>query len=58
MALEQEVNGPGQANSGKQEKQDQVHRSLSIWLEPETSRLVRGKNGVAGESSVGNPFRL
>jgi hypothetical protein len=34
MALEQEVDGPGQAESGKQEEQDQVHRSLVQWLEP------------------------
>jgi hypothetical protein len=29
MALEQEVDGSGQAKSGKQEKQNQVHRSLA-----------------------------
>jgi hypothetical protein len=50
MALEQEVNGPSQAKSGKQEKQDQVHRSLDIWLEPEKARQVRGKNGIAGKT--------
>jgi hypothetical protein len=28
MALEQEVDGPGQANSGKNKKQNQVHLSI------------------------------
>ncbi len=29
MALEQQIDGPGQAESGKKEKQNQVHRSLA-----------------------------
>jgi hypothetical protein len=29
MALEQKIDGPSQAESGKEEKQNQVHRSFA-----------------------------
>jgi hypothetical protein len=32
MTLDEEVNGPGQAESGKKKKQDQVHRTLKSAL--------------------------
>jgi hypothetical protein len=30
MALDEEIDGPGQAESGKKEEQDQVHRALKV----------------------------
>jgi hypothetical protein len=32
MALDEEIDGPGQAESGKEKKQDQVHRTLKSAL--------------------------
>ena len=32
--LEQEIDGSSEAESGKNNKQDQVHRSLNLWREP------------------------
>jgi hypothetical protein len=44
MALEQEIDGSGEAESGKEEEQNQVHRSAAYGLEPgEKRRPVRGR---------------
>jgi hypothetical protein len=41
MALEQEVDGPGQAESGKEKKQNKVHRFLAYG--PWRSTSIRKK---------------
>jgi hypothetical protein len=56
MALEQEIDGSSQAESGKQEKQNQVHRALWIKQKPAKKRqLVRGKGCKANYSGSANP---
>jgi hypothetical protein len=59
MALEQEVDGSGQAESGKEKKQDQVHRSLKsqTWA-GKKGRPVKGKDDGAKVAGSVNPSRL
>jgi hypothetical protein len=57
MALEQEVDGSGQAKSGKNDKQDQVHRSIACGkCRLEKTGGLRG--WVVEQAALGNPSRL
>src|ERR1700690_434365 len=59
MALEQEVIGPGQAESGKNDKQDQVHCSLTCKLEPAKQyRPVEGTSFGAYRSRSRKSFPI
>ncbi len=57
MRLQQEINGSRQAECGKDDKQNQVHRSVTFWRVPDmkSGRLRKGQEQTI---APGNPFRL
>ena len=49
MGLQQEVNGSCQAEYGKDDKQDQVHRTVAFWRVPSRkARQIKGRRQGAG----------